>query len=378
MELTNCGLLLMFSVFLDLTLCEPTTTPECPIQIQPDTVVVRYGDPASANCTVSEDHTGIGWEASEGSVDREQDVQFITWTFENLTDWEIQPKCYGNFMIYGQCEKELKVIMYKTPDSVSISAVNHTGPMLEGKQYQLQCEVQNIAPVRYLTVKWYKGETLEDQTTYDALTKTPVNVPSTLLITPTSADDGAQYSCVAELDLGPQPYPAAKSEPLTITVHYPPIFTSSNVETLEVTEGEGVPLDCCAQGNPPPEYSWTTPQNQDQTTNCTLTTSTSLSPGTHIYTCSASNYLGNQTKKFTVEVIPIVDYLPLIAGIVAIAVVIISAIFIFIYSIYYKNTRMGQYDLKGGKSNAQNGNVAQNGKDSSLPMKKLTQPCGHV
>ena len=93
--------------------------------------------------------------------------------------------------------------------------------MLEEKQYQLQCEVQNIAPVQYLTVKWYKGETLENQTSYDDLTKTPVNVSSTLLITPTSADDGAQYSCVAELELGPegpQPHPAVKSDPLTITV----------------------------------------------------------------------------------------------------------------------------------------------------------------
>ncbi|KAG9343672.1 hypothetical protein JZ751_013050 [Albula glossodonta] len=308
----------------------------CPIQLQPETVLVRYGDPVSVNCTVSEDHMGIGWEASEGSVDMKQDVQFITWSLEHLTDWEIEPKCYGNFMNNTkplQCEKELKVIVYnlylraphwmfssvsflsgyqlsqqgphKTPDSVSISAVNHTDPMLEGEQYQLQCEVQNIAPVRYLTVKWYKGETLEDQTTYDDLTKTPVNVSSTLLITPTSTDDGAQYSCVAELELGPEGpelHPADTSEPLTITVHYSPSFVGPLEEQREVIEGEeGSLLNCHSNGNPPPEYSWTSPLGQEEKSSPELKISTSLSPGTHIYICSASNDLGSKTKNIPVS-----------------------------------------------------------------------------
>ncbi|KAI1884281.1 hypothetical protein AGOR_G00224820 [Albula goreensis] len=319
--------------------CVVHTVPGCPIQLEPETVVVRYGDPASANCTVSEDPMGIGWEASEGSVDMTRGVKFIPWSLEHLTDWEIQPKCFVNFMnntIPDQCEKELKVIVYKTPDSISISAVNHTDPMLEGEQYQLQCEVQNIAPVRYLTVKWYKGETLEDQTTYDDLTKTPVNVSSTLLITPTSADDGAQYSCVAELELGPEgpePHPADTSEPLTITVHYSPSFVGPLEEQQEVIEGEeGSLLNCHANGNPPPEYSWTSPLGQEEKSSPELKISTSLSPGTHIYTCSASNDLGSKTKKFTVEVIaksgPIVLWSVIGVGILVAVVLIVGYIFL--------------------------------------------------
>ncbi|KAI1884294.1 hypothetical protein AGOR_G00224950 [Albula goreensis] len=277
---------------------------ECPLVIQPDTVVVRFGDPASANCIVSEDHMGIGWEASEGSVDMEQDVQFIPWSLEHLTDWEIQPKCYGNFMISPHCEKELKVIVYKTPDSVSISAVNHTDPMLEGEQYQLQCEVENIAPVQNLTVK--------------------------------CADDGAQYSCVAELELGPEgpePHPADTSEPLTITVHYSPSFVGPLEEQREVIEGEeGSLLNCHANGNPPPEYSWTSPLGQEEKSSPELKISTSLSPGTHTYTCSASNDLGSKTKKFTVEVIatggPIVLWSVIGVGILVAVVLIVGYIFL--------------------------------------------------
>lgn len=52
-------------------------------------------------------------------------------------------------------------------------------------------------------------------------------------------------------------------------------------------------------------------------------------------------------------------------------VVIISVIFISIFSIYYTNTKMGHYTVEGAKPKAQNGNVAQNGKDSTIPMKTI-------
>lgn len=65
------------------------------------------------------------------------------------------------------------------------------------------------------------------------------------------------------------------------------------------------------------------------------------------------------------------DYLPLIAGLVAITVIAISVVFVFIYSIYYKNTKMRRYSLKNPKL-TQNGNVAHNGWDSQFPMTKLS------
>ncbi|KAJ8345602.1 hypothetical protein SKAU_G00297950 [Synaphobranchus kaupii] len=424
--------------------CVAYTVSECPIKIEPSTVVVRHGDPVLVNCTVSGDHLGIGWEASEGSVDMVTDVQFVTWSLETVTDWEMAPRCFGNFPTEAgpplQCEEKINIALYEPPDSVSISAVNHTGPVVEGEKYQLQCEVQNIAPVQYFTVKWYKGETLENQTSYNDLTKTPVDVSSTLLITPTSADDGAQYSCVAELELGPegpqpppsitsepltitvhysvsisavnhtgpvvegekyqlqcevqniapvqyftvkwykgetlenqtsyndltktpvevsstllitptsaddgaqyscvaelelgpegpQPPPSITSEPLTITVHYPPLFYSDMDEILEVTEGEGVPLNCSAQGNPPPEYAWSSPLNQDDQEEKkidTLITSTSLSPGTYNYSCTVTNDLGAWSKRFTVKIIPMGDQTVLwtMIGVgVAVAVLLIA------------------------------------------------------
>lgn len=114
----------------------------------------------------------------------------------------------------------------ETPDSVSIRPVNHTGPMVEGKEYQLLCEVQNVAPVQYLSLRWYRGQSeVYNHTFADLTSASPVQVSSVLVIAPTRAQNGAQYRCVAVLELGPegpQPPPTLTSEPLNTSVYCKP------------------------------------------------------------------------------------------------------------------------------------------------------------
>ena len=91
---------------------------------------------------------------------------------------------------------------------------------MEGQQYELQCDVHNVAPVQNLTVKWYKGQTLLHQTTFPNTSKTPENKTVTFLIRPDRADDGAQFWCEAKLEAkGPQRYSTMSSDHLSITVH---------------------------------------------------------------------------------------------------------------------------------------------------------------
>ncbi|RXN36884.1 intercellular adhesion molecule 1-like protein [Labeo rohita] len=160
----------------------------------------------------------MGWEASEGGVDKTTD-SVITWRVSDLREWDIKPFCYINYDTSHDkpCEEELPVTVYKTPDSVSISIVNHRGPMMEGEQYELQCDVQDVAPVQNLTVKWYKGQTLLSQTTFTDTSIKPVNETTTLLITADRADDGAQYRCEAELNLG-EVNSTASSQRLSVKV----------------------------------------------------------------------------------------------------------------------------------------------------------------
>ncbi|XP_052407292.1 intercellular adhesion molecule 1 isoform X22 [Carassius gibelio] len=341
---------------------------ECPVQLSQQRVVVRYGGSVAVNCSTSVSHKGMGWEASEGAVAMTRD-SLITWRVSNLTEWEIKPYCYINHK--EQCQVELPVIIYKTPDNVSISIVKHRRTMIAGRQYQLQCDVQNVAPVHNLTVKWYKGQTLLNQTTFTEDSKTPVNVNPSVLIRPDRDDDGAQYRCEAELDLGaegPQYPPNKTSDFLSITVYFKPIINENKLPSVvPVFRGYSEEIVCEAEGNPKPTISWILGTN-DIVYNEVLT----ISESTPEYvSCVAENSVGTTTRK--VNMVLKEDYLPLIAGLIAVIVAFISVIFIFIYSIYYKTAKMGHYSLKDAKPSAQNGDIAQNGKHSPIPMKKFSQ-----
>lgn len=224
-------------------------------------------------------------------------------------------------------------IYTETPDSVSIRPVNHTGPMVAGKEYQLLCEVQNIAPVQYLTLRWYKGQTeVYNHSFADLTSSSPVQVSSILVVTPTKAENGAQYRCVAELELGPEgprPPPSVTSEPLNASVYcesfhkrfhkisqnralilaflitvifslVPPAFLNPETEVLDLTVGTEISLNCTATGNPTPVYSWQSSNpEQERVENEAVLTSSLLLPGT--YTCTASNTLEKKSKQFIVK-----------------------------------------------------------------------------
>ncbi|NP_001108576.1 uncharacterized protein LOC100141487 precursor [Danio rerio] len=286
-----CGLVYLSALS---QLCLRGTLAKCPLQITPQSVVVKYGDPVSVNCSTSVTHMGMGWESTVGGVPLST-ASLITWRVSELTDWEIQPPfCYIN---YGkQCEVALPVTVYKTPDSVSISTVNQT--MIEGNQYELQCDVYNVAPVQKLTVNWYKGETLVDQTSFTDTIKSPVNKTSKLLIRPDRADDGAQIRCEVELNLGeegPQPPPTNTSEPLRITVYYKPKHSNS---TEIISWSNDVSLNCTVKANPAAVYSWHSEHLTEKISSSVIQSST-LSPGN--YTCIATNFLGEDKKNFTIN-----------------------------------------------------------------------------
>ncbi|XP_062388820.1 vascular cell adhesion protein 1-like [Sardina pilchardus] len=283
--------------------CTALAGDSCSLELRPARVVVAFGEPVTVNCVASRPVRVLGWESAVGATHTQNDLT-AQWKVDSLIDWIEEPICYGVFFTAPrQCEEKLNLVLYKTPDSVSIS-LNHTGTMVEGKEYQLLCEVQNIAPVQYLTLRWYRGQTEVYNHSFSDLTPTtPVQVSSSLLITPTVADHGVQYKCAAELDLGidgPRPPPRVASKPLDITVHFSPSFSQPEDETLELSKGEEASLNCTAVGSPAPSYTWTTAAlSLEKMEDQPVLISTALRPGT--YTCTASNILGKRSKQFIIK-----------------------------------------------------------------------------
>ncbi|KAF5908817.1 intercellular adhesion molecule 5 isoform X1, partial [Clarias magur] len=272
---------------------------DCPIKIQPVKLVVEFGASALANCSTSTTHHGMGWEASQGPVDMEENVQLITWRVDRLTHWDIKPFCFMN--IEAQCSRNLPVIVYKRPDRVSISTVGHTGLMTEGRQYTLLCHVHNVAPVRLLTVNWYKGPHLVKRESFSNETKFPDNINAALQISPSKDDDGVQYKCEAELNLGPegpQPPPKVTSDPLNITVHYKPETNCLNWSPMINTPLSSYPYKVA--GNPTPDIIW---HRDESLVSSDMILSRNDSGR---YTFFASNLMGNAScvLSITVEYAP--------------------------------------------------------------------------
>lgn len=117
--------------------------------------------------------------------------------------------------------ESLYLVSTEPADNVSLRILNHSELLIEGNQYTLECMVQNVAPVKYLLVTFYKGST--------ALSKMQSNKPKEvkvvnenffLNISSSKEDDGVQYYCAAELTFGIDPRPPViKSQTINVTVH---------------------------------------------------------------------------------------------------------------------------------------------------------------
>uniref|UniRef100_A0A3Q3LJ51 Ig-like domain-containing protein n=1 Tax=Mastacembelus armatus TaxID=205130 RepID=A0A3Q3LJ51_9TELE len=264
--------------------------------------------PTSASCSICQHgcrYGNPGLEKPIGTHTRNGTTFF--WRVNRMSEWDISIIChYEDLETQKQCCGTLPITVYKPPDTVSIS-VNHNGLMVEGRQYTLQCTVQDVAPVGNLTVTFYRRQTSLVQIRSNKTTKTPVTETFTLKISPSKDDDGAQYWCEAKLQLGPeapQDLPVMVSQNLTATVYYKPQFANTlHPHQITVTEGNPLHLNCSAVGNPRPSYSWVLPLNRSPSiSNSVLTINSVTIADNGQYNCSVRNTEGTKKPPDTVSI----------------------------------------------------------------------------
>ncbi|KAF3700028.1 Hemicentin-2 Precursor [Channa argus] len=355
---------------------------ECPIEITPDRMLIRYKNTSqSAKCKVTSTDRNVKelyWQDTSGIK-----IFNESWLIDPHKDWDPRPVCFATFVGIGKCHKHLNITLYKAPDSVFIRPVDYLSSVEESKEFRLQCDIINIAPVQNLTVQWYQenntfeppekaqmkvtGCLPENNTNCNiSVIRSLVNVSSIIKISLNKQHRNVQFRCEAKLNLGPDGPPHLMSSPLNLTVGYKPTINITKLPNrVPVFRGYTEDLVCEADGNPSPEIQWISTPETFQMSGKTLTIQ-----GPGIYNCTAINEYGSSFH--VVEAVLTEDYLPLIAGFVAVTVVAISVIFLFIYSIYYKNTKMRRYSLKNPKLSTRNSSVAHNGWDLQFPMTKLS------
>ncbi|XP_032392823.1 vascular cell adhesion protein 1 isoform X2 [Etheostoma spectabile] len=330
----------------------------CPIVVTPAEMVVRFGDPASVNCSTDADVQQIGWEAPVGATSSSDPA--VTWKVEKLEDWQITPLCFINLKNNNQCSKKLTITLYKTPDIVSVSALDD-GPMVEGTEYHLNCDIINVAPVQKLKVTWYRGNETVHTDVFNETSKVPVDVSSTLRVTPVGDHNGAPFICKAELQLGqngPETDTTVTSSPYMAVVHYVPVFKEGTYKK-EVNLGENVIIDCSAEGNPVPEILWTSSPAVNMK-NITwgrqklihITGATSTHAG--VYSCDAINEVGRVTKSVTLT---IKDKTKEVSStskwwlVVFIAILILILLIFILIWVHKQCKKHGQYSFVPDKTN---------------------------
>ncbi|KAM9392389.1 hemicentin-1 [Pholidichthys leucotaenia] len=279
----------------------------CPLTLTPSEIVVRFGDPASINCSTSgKDISLIGWEAIVGDKGP-PDPNFSTWKVKKLQHWTLGTfQCFATFDDDSQCTVNPVVTVYKTPDLVSVSAEN-PGPMKEGEEHSLTCDILNVAPEK-LKVKWYRGNETVKVEMFNGTRVNPVNVSSTLKVTPMRNYNGSLFRCETELQLGPKGpkiLPAAASAPYTAIVLYKPVITScpSHFRRPEHPVFRIDMLPCEFDGNPPPTVRWyRNSKPVDPSKPLTRTDSGA-------YTAEAANSQGSRSASLHITV----DYSPVFA-----------------------------------------------------------------
>ncbi|XP_019949996.1 vascular cell adhesion protein 1 [Paralichthys olivaceus] len=297
-------------LMLMVLLCdvEATCPKDNPLTLVPSEVIAEHGGEFLVNCTSSnDDYNRLFWSNGIEMPETEGHDSFTTWTMP-LLDWNITAQCIIHINDSFECSKDLEITLYKNPDSVVLFPVNHT---VVATHYVLQCDVLDVAPVQNLTVTWYKDNMTIRTDSFLNTTKTPVSESSLMTVEVSREDNGAVFQCEAQLDFGPNgPKPPPVSESHIVSVHYAPEF-NDNTTNVYVREGENVTLSCDAEGNPPPRFNWI--HDGVAVTENTKYLSVSQVNVNEMYTCTASNELGQIIKHIFINVIKDVPRAPDVA-----------------------------------------------------------------
>ncbi|XP_036420846.1 cell surface A33 antigen-like, partial [Colossoma macropomum] len=347
-----------------------------PLTVSNETLLVEYGEPVELTCSIPTKPTSsqhiLGWESQINPVQIENETS-VVWRSPSLTEWEVNGRelfCFLTVPNKEQCKKRVHLSLYKRPDSVKISS--ESSVWSEDQMMNLTCEIKNVGPLQNLTVQWTRVDQNNRTVTemsYGSFSSSGEerksgNVTATLNVLASRDEDGVQYQCAALLKLEqPQQPQVGTSEPLNITVHYKPTITHPSNDTISVTTGDKLVLNCSAHGNPSPQYTWSSLGKMNLSKSSILIINSVQSEHQGQYNCTAYNDEGSDSMTVTVNVVE--DYLLIIIVCAVLCLVLLVTVFSFLYCKYYRHTHMGHYILKNLTSRRYNGNVAHSDTDQS-------------
>ena len=158
----------------------------------------------------------------------------------------------------------------------------------EGQRVKGLCSVTNTQPP--FTFRWEKnGYTLREDA---SLKINQLEDMSVITIDSSSTNHAGNYTCVVENSSG---YDRVSSY---LPILVPPRWIVKPQEAITISQGSSVNIDCLVESYPTPKITWTKGGDQhrllDHLPNGTLVLKATGRSASGIYTCTASNELGQE------------------------------------------------------------------------------------
>nr|XP_058961494.1 fibroblast growth factor receptor 3-like [Pocillopora verrucosa] len=197
-------------------------------------------------------------------------------------------KADGTFtceLVTSNADVWVRAIQVQVLVPINITEIRGEPTVLEGDNLQLTCEASG-RPEPNIT--WTKEKPGNQGNTV------VVQEGKLLTITGIKRTDAGDYTCTAYNGFG-----KPENRTVYVNVTYPPKIVDFQPEYM-VGVKQGVTLNCEAEGNPPPTYTWTPCDPEQVCDKNTLRISQVLNDTS--YTCRVANVYGNDSKTATVYI----------------------------------------------------------------------------
>ncbi|XP_072346909.1 intercellular adhesion molecule 4-like [Scyliorhinus torazame] len=296
-----------------LTFCITAIVTGFEIRLNTNPPAVEFGASLEMNCTTTCPDPIINVEYKPGiHPNRTTGSNWITDYFPSVQAWDFTAPC--NVICKSQnnrADEQKKVV------TVYNREINITSPpeVLEvNRTYSLECIGPRVYPNNKLILTWLRGnQTLQINSTGEqGFPDEDIRLRNVFSFTASVSDDGQEYTCLAEVDLGSNSTKPIANCSVTLRAHYKPGDTTISVNNktvsgfpVTVRKGDEVTMICNSNGNPTPTLKWEDPSNSSNVeigSPGVLRISHATSGHQGIYQCRATNRYGIEEKEVDIRV----------------------------------------------------------------------------
>ncbi|XP_078387443.1 vascular cell adhesion protein 1-like isoform X6 [Cetorhinus maximus] len=288
---------------VDVRVEDITAGNEMWINVNP--TAVEFGDSLVVNCstTCAADNIII-----EGIKDQNHGAQWRTAHSSSIQQWSLKVTCFA------KCTKSPPQTKIITVYNREINITPLPEVLEVNRTYSLECTGPRVYPNNKLILTWLRGREIiqSNSTGEEGSPDEDKRLRNVFSFTASMSDDGQEYTCLAEVDLGSNTTEPIANSSVTLQTHYEPRNTTISVNNKTMSEfpvyiskGDEITITCNSSGNPTPTVKWEDPSNGSNVEICppgVLRISQTTSGHQGIYKCRVTNQYGIDEKEVDIRV----------------------------------------------------------------------------